>query len=172
MMTNTGGYLMPGEWDSPRALEAVLPSTGLAANARSLAGMYRAIVKGGAIGRFQIGRDDIARMGSIQSAVGEDQVLFGPGRWTFGFHTGAVTPRRVRPPTSVVLGPSAFGHTGFGGSIGFADPDADLSFAYVMNQMRADMGLAETGQSLVDATYRALGFHRSKYGDMWVRSGP
>ena len=57
----------------------------------------------------------------------------------------AGTQRFVRP----------LGHQGFGGSIGFADPGCDLSFAYVMNQMAADQGLAPKGQKLVDAVYRA-----------------
>jgi hypothetical protein len=43
-----------------------------------------------------------------------------------------------------------------------------MSFGYVMNQMSADMGLGPTGQSLVDATYRALGYRRGKYAT-WVR---
>jgi hypothetical protein len=38
----------------------------------------------------------------------------------------------------------------------------------VMNQMSAAMGLGPTGQSLVDATYRALGYHRARY-QTWVR---
>jgi hypothetical protein len=33
--------------------------------------------------------------------------------------------------------------------------------------MSADMGLGRTGQSLVDATYRALGYRRTKYPS-WV----
>jgi hypothetical protein len=43
-----------------------------------------------------------------------------------------------------------------------------LSFAYVMNQMAGDMGLGPTGQSLVNATYRALGYRNTKYGT-WVK---
>ena len=44
----------------------------------------------------------------------------------------------VEPPARVVLSEDAFGHTGHGGSIGFADPAAGFSFAYVMNQMDPD----------------------------------
>ena len=165
---NTGGYLIPGEWDAPAALAATLPSSGGVANARALAGMYRAIVHDRRIGRFTLDTDDIVRMGAVQSALGEDLVLSGPGRWTLGFHKAGVSPKGVEPPMRVVLSEDAFGHTGFGGSIGFADPAADLSFGYVMNQMDLDMGLSPTGQSLVDATYRALGYHRSKYGETWV----
>jgi CubicO group peptidase (beta-lactamase class C family) len=97
-------------------------------------------------------------MASVQSAVGADQVLLGPGRWALGFMKGAVSPSGYEPPARIVLSEDAFGHLGHGGSIGFADPVAGMSFAYVMNQMAPDMGLSATGQSLVDAAYRALGY--------------
>jgi CubicO group peptidase (beta-lactamase class C family) len=131
--------------------------------------MYRAIVHDRRIGRFTLEADDVVRMGAVQSALGEDAVLAGPGRWTLGFHKSGYSPAGVEPPVRVALSDDAFGHTGFGGSIGFADPGAALSFGYVMNQMGLDMGLGPTGQSLVDATYRALGYHPSKYGEGWVR---
>jgi CubicO group peptidase (beta-lactamase class C family) len=168
VMLNNGGYLVPGEWDSPAALAAELPASGGVMNARALAGMYRAIVHDRRVGRFALGAEDIARMGAVQSAGGEDAVLGSPGRWTLGFLKGGATPAGVEPPTLVSLSEEAFGHTGNGGSIGFADPGCDMSFGYVMNQMSAAMGLGPTGQSLVDATYRALGYRRDRY-HTWVR---
>jgi CubicO group peptidase (beta-lactamase class C family) len=168
MLMNNGGYLVPGEWDSPAALSAVLPSSGGVGNARALAGMYRAIVHDRQIGRFTLDAEDLNQMGAVQSAVAEDAVTFGPGRWTLGFHKGGGSPRPTAPAVRVGLSEEAFGHTGFGGSIGFADPGCDMSFAYVMNQMAADMGLAPKGQELVDAVYRALGYRRARY-DTWVR---
>src|ERR671910_97677 len=124
VMQNNGGYLVPGEWDSPAALAAELPASGA--------------------------------------------VLYGPGRWTLGFLKAGYTPRGVEPPSVISLAEEAFGHTGQGGSIGFGDPVCEMSFGYVMNQMSAAMGLGPTGQSLVDATYRALGYRRIKYHS-WVR---
>jgi CubicO group peptidase (beta-lactamase class C family) len=168
VMLNNGGYLAPGEWDSPAALTAELPASGGVMNARALAGLYRAIVHDRQVGRFALDAEDIVRMGAVQSAGGEDAVLSGPGRWTLGFLKAGATPRGAEPPSVISLSEEAFGHTGNGGSIGFADPGCDMSFAYVMNQMSAAMGLGPTGQSLVDATYRALGYRRAKY-DTWAR---
>jgi CubicO group peptidase (beta-lactamase class C family) len=158
MMANNGGYLVPEEWDTPAALSAEIPATGVVANARAYAEMYGAVAHERRVGRVEFSEADIVRMGAVQSAATEDIVLFAPGRWSLGFQKGAVTPAGVEPPARVVLSEDAFGHTGHGGSIGFADPVADLSFAYVMNQMDPDLGLSVKGQSLVDAAYRALGY--------------
>jgi CubicO group peptidase (beta-lactamase class C family) len=53
-------------------------------------------------------------------------------------------------------GPRSFGHFGAGGSVGWADPDAELAFGYVMNRM--DLGLAGDQRSsrLIQACYSAL----------------
>ena len=168
VMLNNGGYLVPGEWDSPAALAAELPASGGVMNARALAGMYRAIVHDRQVGRYSLDAEDIARMGAVQSAGTEDAVLASPGRWTLGYLKAGATPAGVEPEVVVSLSEEAFGHTGNGGSIGFADPGCDMSFGYVMNQMSAAMGLGPTGQSLVDATYRALGYRRARY-HTWVR---
>ncbi len=54
-------------------------------------------------------------------------------------------------------GPHSFGHFGAGGSVGWADPDAQFGFGYVMNRM--DMGLAGDARSydLIGACYDAVG---------------
>ncbi len=168
VMLNNGGYLVPGEWDSPAAMSAVIPASGGVMNARSLAGLYRAIVHDRVIGRYALDDEDVAQMGAVQSAGSMDAVLSAPGRWTLGFMKAGWTARGVDPEVVVSLSDAAFGHTGNGGSIGFADPSCDLSVGYVMNQMSAAMGLGPTGQSLVDAVYRALGYRRAKH-HLWVR---
>ena len=60
----------------------------------------------------------------------------------------------------------AFGHSGMGGSIGFADPKARLSFGYTMNRQGATLGLDARAQSLIDAVYRTLGY-RQAHGGTW-----
>jgi CubicO group peptidase (beta-lactamase class C family) len=68
---------------------------------------------------------------------------------------------------SVILGSAAFGHVGAGGSLGFADPQAKLSFGYAMNKMGLGILMNDRGQTLVDAAYRALGY-RSDAGGVWA----
>jgi CubicO group peptidase (beta-lactamase class C family) len=69
---------------------------------------------------------------------------------------------------SVILGTAAFGHVGAGGSLGFADPVAGMSFGYTMNRMGPGLLMNERGQSLVDAAYLSLGY-RNKDGGVWVK---
>jgi CubicO group peptidase (beta-lactamase class C family) len=165
---NNGGYMFPGGWDAPEALRAELPSSGGVGNARSLAGLYRGIVHDGTIGRFELTDDDLARMGAVQSAASEDAAICSPGRWTLGFLKSGATARGIDPPMRTGLSEDAFGHTGAGGSLGFADPGCGLSFGYVMNQMGSEMGNTPRAQALVDATYRALGYRPSRYDGSWL----
>ena len=69
---------------------------------------------------------------------------------------------------SVILSSAAFGHVGAGGSLGFADPAAGLSFGYTMNRMGPGLLLNDRGQALVDATYLSLGY-KNKDGGVWSR---
>lgn len=52
--------------------------------------------------------------------------------------------------------PGSWGHSGAGGSTGFADPDHRTAFAYVMNQMRDDEGQQSRARRLIDAYYACL----------------
>ena len=67
---------------------------------------------------------------------------------------------------SLLVGDDAFGHVGAGGSLGFADPECKLSFGYAMNRMGTGLLMNERGQSLVDATYEAIGY-RSNASGAW-----
>ena len=108
------------------------------------------------------------RMGAVSSATGQDVVLLLPSRFSLGFMK-AMDNRRQPPglQDSVILSEDAFGHDGFGGSLGFADPKAEMSFGYTMNKMGKGAGLNERGQSLVDAVYRSLGYQSNASGT-WV----
>ena len=49
---------------------------------------------------------------------------------------------------------SSFGHSGTGGSIGFADPDSGIGFAYVMNQLQSHR--PPRSRLLIDAFYDCI----------------
>ncbi len=102
-------------------------------------------------------------MRTVRSASSCDLILRLPTTFTLGFSKtwGA---RSLGPGNYVILGEHAFGTPGFGGSLGFADGEAKLSFGYVMNRMGGGVGLNERGQGLVDAAYRAVGYRTSEPG--------
>ena len=64
----------------------------------------------------------------VEQSNGIDAVVGIPLRFGLGFRL---------PLPDVSWGPGALGHSGAGGSAGFADPEARLSFGYAMNQMLA-----------------------------------
>ena len=94
-------------------------------------------------------------MGRVSAATHSDAVLYQPMRFALGFMTS--TDNRASGGDSLIMGETGFGHVGMGGSIGFADPSQGLSFGYTMNRMGAGILLNPRGQSLIDASYRAIG---------------
>jgi len=165
MFHNTGGYMARPDYDSRAGHAAEIGGAGGITNARGLAGMYAPLACGG---QGLVSRDSVARMGAVSSATGQDAVLLLPSRFSLGFMK---TMDNRRQPSglqdSVILSEDAFGHAGFGGSLGFADPKAEMSFGYTMNKMGTGAGLNERGQSLVDAVYRSLGYQSNAAGT-WV----
>ena len=110
----------------------------------------------------------LARMSSASSA-GMDATLMMPSRFSLGFMLSM--DNRHRPAgalETVIMGERAFGHAGAGGSLGFADPDCHLGFGYSMNRLGAGILVNPRGQSLVDATYRTLGYTTNTPG-FWIR---
>jgi CubicO group peptidase (beta-lactamase class C family) len=165
LLFNNGGYMLPGESDSREAHAAVMGAVGGITNARGLAGMYRPLALGGG-GLVDPGQ--VALMGQVASASSVDAVILVPTRWALGF-VKSIDNRHLplADQEGVLLSEEAFGHSGIGGSIGFADPRARMSFGYVMNRQGAGLGINERGQSLVDAVYRALGYRQPAGGGVW-----
>jgi CubicO group peptidase (beta-lactamase class C family) len=64
----------------------------------------------------------------------------------------------LRPGPDVFFGssPRALGSPGAGGSFAFADPDAHLGYAYVMNKMAFYLFNDPREKALRDALYRAM----------------
>ena len=52
--------------------------------------------------------------------------------------------------------PRTFGHSGAGGSLGFADPHAGISFGFAMTRILVGMGADPRWSRLVDAVYASV----------------
>lgn len=138
-------------------------------NGRGLAGMYAPLACGGSLnGISLVDEDTLLRMGTTCAATSKDGTLQVPVRFAPGYMKSMDNRRNFPGDFSCLMGPDAFGHVGYGGSIGFADPGCRMSFGYTMTRMGSGVLLNERGQSLVDATYRALGY-RSNKGGAWTK---
>lgn len=171
MVLNTGGYMLPAEFNSRTAHASTMGSVGACTNARGLAGMYRPLALGGTFADVTLVKpSQVAIMGQVSSACARDAAILVASRFAAGF-VKTMDNRHLAPndQEGILLSEEAFGHSGMGGALGFADPKAKLSFGYAMNQQGSGVGINERGQSLVDATYRALGYHQINEGGSWFK---
>ncbi len=120
--------ITPAIANRPEWRTAEIPAANGHGNARAVARVMAALACGGAVAGVRLlGDRTIARAIEEQSR-GKDLVLGFPMRWAVGFMlTSADLPLGPNPRT--------FGHGGWGGSLGFADLDARVSWAYIMNKM-------------------------------------
>lgn len=133
-------------WNQAELLKAQMPSSNAVCTAPSLAQFYKLLLP-------RDGRKSLLSVATINEACklmsdGPDEVIKAPTRFGSGF----ALPPFLAPHCSA----SSFGHSGAGGSLGFADPEADISFAYVMNKMRFDMGGDPRTEALLKALYSSL----------------
>lgn len=165
-LLNSGGF----DANSRACHAAEIGGAGGISNARALARIYAPLACGGALdGVSLVDRRQLARMGEVAVATQEDATLLIPTRFSLGFMKSMDNRRRpFGDRDSAILSSAAFGHVGAGGSIGFADPAEGLSFGYSMNLMGPGVMLNPRGQSLVDATYRVLGYTSNTAG-VWTR---
>jgi CubicO group peptidase (beta-lactamase class C family) len=165
-LLNGGGF----DPNSRECHAAEIGGGGGISNARGLAAVYAPLACGGSLGKVKlVDSESLSRMGQVAMATNRDATLLIPTRFALGFMKSMDNRRRSRgDKDSAVLSSAAFGHVGAGGSIGFADPVEGLSFGYSMNQMGASILLNPRGQTLVDATYRTLGY-RSDASGVWTK---
>lgn len=94
-------------------------------NARSLAGFYSGLLQGRLLDEALLA--ELTR----EHAVGEDRTLLTCTR----FGLGCMLDQPSVANATYGLGTQAFGHPGAGGSIGFADPERELAFGFVVNTL-------------------------------------
>lgn len=145
---NPSGLSGYGIANTPEWRRAAVPSTNGQGTARAVAALYDAFERG-----------DPARGGPVGAGLraeatrtvseGRDRVLARPSRFGLGFQ---------RPTESRRVGvtDAAYGHFGYGGSLGFADPEAELAFGYLMNRP-GDRWHTPRTTALLEALDEALG---------------
>jgi len=139
-----------------RSLEVELPAGNGVGTARSIARAYSEFAEGGV--ELGVTAETLARITTPPAVVQPmDDVLGVPTYFSLGF---------ARPGPDIGFGSSqhAFGFPGAGGSFAFADPDAHLGYAYVMNKL--DFWLIDDPREkhLRDAVYRAVARLNSQSG--------
>ncbi|MEU3791483.1 serine hydrolase domain-containing protein [Streptomyces fructofermentans] len=136
------------EW---RAAE--IPAANGHGTARAVAALYGIFAGRGTYGTHRVLSPEAAERVREGQGACRDLVLgagfpheteIGLGLWLSG------------PNHSYGPNPRAFGHDGFGGSCGLADPEAGVSLGYVMNRMGPHIADDPRKTALVDAVYSAL----------------
>ena len=129
-------------------LEVEVPAGNGVGTARAVARAYSAFAEGGR--ELGVTPETFARITTPPDpAQPMDEVLGIPSYFSLGF-------ARPGPETTFGSTPRAFGAPGAGGSFGFADPDARLGYAYVMNRLDFHLVDDPREKALRDAIYRAI----------------
>jgi len=140
---NPPGYSSMGVANTPEWRAAQVPSTNTHATATGVARIYAALLEPGRLLSPPLLAEATRAQSEGYCPVLEEEVTFG-----LGFKP--TTPRRPFGPN-----PSAFGHFGTGGAVGFADPDARVAFGYAMNHV-IPRWQSRRNRALVDALYGCL----------------
>ncbi|MEF9884452.1 serine hydrolase domain-containing protein [Streptomyces sp. P9-A4] len=133
------------DFDSPEVQAAELPSSNGIGTARALARMYAALI--GEVDGVRLLAPETLASATEEQASGKDQVLVFPSRFSSGYMLPA--------EGNLMTGPNAFGHTGRGGSLSFADPRHGVAFGYAMNNIMSGADDVRAA-ALTEALRRAL----------------
>lgn len=131
--------------NDPAYRAAQIPSTNVQATAFGFARLFSELAQGGGV---LLSPETLAEATRVRTER-RDRTLRQPMRWAAGFLRNDGT----------IYGPGArtFGHSGFGGSFAFADPDASVSVGYVMNRMDINLFADPRSKNLIGSIFEALG---------------
>lgn len=128
--------------NDPGWRRAILPALNGHGTAKAIATIYGALADGSerllSNAALATAREGQGRAIDVVAGLGNE--------WALGFYLGS-EERGFGP------NPLAFGHDGFGGSSGGADPESGVAFGYTMNQMGPLLRDDPRKMALVDATF-------------------
>jgi CubicO group peptidase (beta-lactamase class C family) len=146
-LSGGGAFANTDDFNTPAVHAAEIPAAGGIGDARSIARMYAACV--GEVDGIRLLTPEQIADATTQRTEGPDIVIL---NLDLQFGLGFFVPSSLLQ----LGGPKSFGHFGMGGSMGWADPEVELGFGYVMNRMELGLAGDLRSYSLVNATYASL----------------
>lgn len=142
-------WASPGGRGEAAWRRAEIPSANGHATAPALARLMTALATDGTLDGVRLLAPGVAAEAARQRIAGQDLVLPYEMSWGAGF---------IRNQGLWLYGPGreSFGHSGWGGSCAFADPDRGVSGAYVMNRQSAELIMDPRARRLIEAAYAAF----------------
>jgi len=126
---------------------AQVPAVNVHATAEGLGRLYAALANRGMLDGARILSAASVDLLRTMRSPGPDELL-GPRRWAAGValnHDGQFGPD-----------PEAFGHAGWGGSVGFASVKSGVAIAYVVNRMGSRLNGDRRARLLCDAVFESV----------------
>jgi CubicO group peptidase (beta-lactamase class C family) len=131
--------------------QAEIVSANGTGNARSLARFWQIMAHGGSLDGVDLLDASLVREMQREHSAGMDRTLLAPTRFGLG-----VMLEQDYQGGGFGMGPAAYGHPGAGGSLGFCDPEAQIGFGYVTNQMGPYVLMDPRALALSEAVYKVL----------------
>jgi len=145
---NPMGFSSLGVLNSAGWRQAELPSANGFGSAMGLASIFNALANQGEVDGVRILQPETLKEAYRLQWEGQDKLLNKEMRWGLGFQL--THPNRLLGPN-----PNSFGHFGNGGSVAFADPDANVAFAYTLNRIVRSWGSPQN-KALINAIYECV----------------
>lgn len=148
--TSLSGITSIRELNRPDIQQLGIASFGGVGSARGLSAFYAMLANGGQWNGKTLVPPDILPLLETTLSQQVDSVLQSHIAFSAGLMRDPINPEtRQKIRQLFGCGLRAYGHPGAGGSLAFADPERNLSFAYVMNQMESGALPNEKSLSIV-----------------------
>ena len=144
-----------GLGNDPGVLQAVIPAANGISTARDMGRFFACMANGGELdGTRLLEPETVEKATELQIETTDDGTLSRPMRYAMGYWRGGT----VSDLFGTLSSTETFGHVGLGSVVGWVDPTADLTFAYVCNGIREESyEHAARVNQLADAVYQIYG---------------
>ena len=143
------GSIGDAQMNRPEIRQACLPAYGLCTTARGLARVYAALIGDGVDG-VRLLPPERVRQATTLEVDGLDASGGDPFRFALGYGLGG-------SDSAMGSRQSAFGHAGYGGAYGYADPEFDLAVGLTKNRLVLDAPGVDATSRILQAVRASLG---------------